>query len=844
MKNRIWGLVMLFAMLALSVSAIKTSLIDIGAEGEYDGRVKIYRDGEGNMVFKDDAHSTPVTLSSLSQGMREHGDLLGLGNDDHGQYITSGRHVGQHTAQFNDALLTNPDVGNHTTLGQHLGDADRHLSRSQAETIPGAWKFDAQPEFRDNIKMSHQGSAGNGDILFEDGTDDARIRWDDAYNRFEFNRKIKGPEAEMESLMVNEIGRFPVTLSGKEAEGVPTGKIENFASIEGISSRNLVDKTADEDISGQWDFLNDMYIDGDLTISGILNPLGGIKGLGKGNTVTVAKKGGDYQTIQEAVNAAVSGDVILIYPGIYEEEVTINKSNISLIGLDKTKCIIQKTPAGAKVDLVRVYSASGAISGITIANLTIYNTQVWGGGGSIAQEAIKFGPGTGVYAVTDCRVYNCILKGYQDTVFCFTNSEVKFENCYIWGGFDMASSLDATVEYHNCHFHSMHTSNGNIGYQHGGTVTVEGCLFTSEIAEIAGAWDLESADLTCYFYNNEYGVGIDNGIGFPTPGGTVYAGGNWGQVVEPASGVTWGKIGGAVVQNILTVGGLWDIDTTSIISRLNEELNVNIKIAYYDNGGNTEMGIFWGTGSPNVFDVNLYRGGANILKTDDAFDANTLMTAGTERISAAGAISNCTNTNWDESHTHVTNNGTDHSYINQSVTTAASPAFVGLSTTAVVWQDMPAVSFAHGNVAGYGVIVDIDSNPYSSVGWMMNATSAPTHVLTSTGGACAEFPITNLPGSILTRLYVRWQAVGDGDGVKVTLKKRDESGTDTAWTAVGAQQTFVDAGTPFPVTYSIYDFADETMEARHAYEIEVESVVPWGGVNLFGVGIESSKRVE
>jgi hypothetical protein len=36
--------------------------------------------------------------------------------------------------------------------------------------------------------------------------------------------------------------------------------------------------------------------------------------------------------------------------------------------------------------------------------------------------------------------------------------------------------------------------------------------------------------------------------------------------------------------------------------------------------------------------------------------------------------------NWDAAYTHVSNNGTNHSYINQSVTTAASPTFAGLTS--------------------------------------------------------------------------------------------------------------------------------------------------------------------
>jgi len=51
--------------------------------------------------------------------------------------------------------------------------------------------------------------------------------------------------------------------------------------------------------------------------------------------IKVAKSGGDYTTIQEAVNAAQSGDTILVGPGQYEELVTIEgKGNIILKSTD------------------------------------------------------------------------------------------------------------------------------------------------------------------------------------------------------------------------------------------------------------------------------------------------------------------------------------------------------------------------------------------------------------------------------------------------------------------------------------------------------------------------------
>ena len=60
---------------------------------------------------------------------------------------------------------------------------------------------------------------------------------------------------------------------------------------------------------------------------------------------------------------------------------------------------------------------------------------------------------------------------------------------------------------------------------------------------------------------------------------------------------------------------------------------------------------------------------------------------------------------------------------------------------------------------------------------------------------------------------------------------------------MGAQQTYVDSGTPFPVTVSTYDFMDETIGANYSYSIEVEAEVATSGVFLYSVGIETNKRV-
>ena len=70
--------------------------------------------------------------------------------------------------------------------------------------------------------------------------------------------------------------------------------------------------------------------------------------------------------------------------------------------------------------------------------------------------------------------------------------------------------------------------------------------------------------------------------------------------------------------------------------------NLNFSSSGLDKSINLSVanGLVFGTYS--VADVNLYRSAADILKTDNNFDAKSLKIGGTERISSTGALSNIT----------------------------------------------------------------------------------------------------------------------------------------------------------------------------------------------------------
>src|SRR5215469_8785782 len=118
-----------------------------------------------------------------------------------------------------------------------------------------------------------------------------------------------------------------------------------------------------------------------------------------------------YRTVQGAVDAARSGDWILIYPGVYHEKsrhwptagVWIQKPGLHIRGLDRNKVIIdgsngtasqpcpssaslQDTNGGAGRDGIVVWQTSG----VTIQNLTVcdylagtgeHGNEIWWNGG-------------------------------------------------------------------------------------------------------------------------------------------------------------------------------------------------------------------------------------------------------------------------------------------------------------------------------------------------------------------------------------------------------------------------------------------------------------------------------
>ena len=89
-------------------------------------------------------------------------------------------------------------------------------------------------------------------------------------------------------------------------------------------------------------------------------------GLGEGKTIKVP---GDYPTIQQAINAAMYGNTVLVDPGTYNENIDFLGKTITVKssqGADKTT--IDGRQQGSVVQFVSLEGTASLLEGFTIKN--------------------------------------------------------------------------------------------------------------------------------------------------------------------------------------------------------------------------------------------------------------------------------------------------------------------------------------------------------------------------------------------------------------------------------------------------------------------------------------------
>jgi pectin methylesterase-like acyl-CoA thioesterase len=193
-------------------------------------------------------------------------------------------------------------------------------------------------------------------------------------------------------------------------------------------------------------------------------------------TITVAASGGDFVTIQAAVNAAPEdGAVIRIRPGVYREVVHVDKPGIQFRG---------DTDDPKKVVLVYGNSAASTCGTRCSATLFVTGTDFFAGNMTIANDYSKTSDvpsqAVAVSVRADRAVFrNVRLLGAQDTLYassmgcmngalpgenCVTARQY-FVDCYIEGHVDFIFG-DAKAVFEGCEIRS-------IAHAEGGYVTAQ-----------------------------------------------------------------------------------------------------------------------------------------------------------------------------------------------------------------------------------------------------------------------------------------------------------------------------------------------------------------------------------
>ena len=154
--------------------------------------------------------------------------------------------------------------------------------------------------------------------------------------------------------------------------------------------------------------------------------------------LTVNQDGsGDYTLIQDAINAASTGDTVLVYPGTYFENVDLAGKNIVLTGLGLTT-------GDDSYKYITIIDGNNSGSAIKVnkgeTDVLIYGLTAKNGNGT-PDSYIGFTCGGGVFIKdSKTKLSNCIIKdnnaplGKGGGVFIW-NSQVEIKDCIISNNF-------------------------------------------------------------------------------------------------------------------------------------------------------------------------------------------------------------------------------------------------------------------------------------------------------------------------------------------------------------------------------------------------------------------------
>lgn len=168
----------------------------------------------------------------------------------------------------------------------------------------------------------------------------------------------------------------------------------------------------------------------------------------------VAQDGtGQFTTISEAVEQAAEGDIIWIYPGVYEESVQMSQKQLQLIGIDKNLCILQNCEESYYHPPLEI--AAGSVSNLTIYAYRVDTDPIGGSSTSVKETQPEFEE-TDVSAIYAGAVPISSFTGYAvhiESDYAYGRS-LTFSDCVIQSDCNYAVGAglrgDYSLQFENC----------------------------------------------------------------------------------------------------------------------------------------------------------------------------------------------------------------------------------------------------------------------------------------------------------------------------------------------------------------------------------------------------------